>query len=203
MQRFVTVLLLTGILLLQGCASVPMASMEEDAKAKTFSIVPGKASLYIYRNELFGGAIPMTVTINGRTLGQSAAQTYFRLNLEAGKYTVESHAENVSNLALSLESGKTYFVWQEVKMGLFFARSLLQEVDEKAGRAGVMESKLIALSLAENDVLPLDRSLSTPTQAPANYSVSERLRELEKLYADKLISEEEYAKKRQELLQKI
>lgn len=203
MQRLMTALLLTGIMLLHGCASVPMASMEEDAKAKTFTNVSGKASLYIYRNEMFGGAIPMTVTINGRTLGQSAAQTYFRLNLEAGKYTVESHAENVSNLALSLESGKTYFVWQEVKMGLFFARSLLQEVDEKTGRTGVMESKLIASSLSENDVQPLDKPLSTPSQAPANYSVAERLRELEKLYADKLISEEEYVKKRQEILQKI
>jgi hypothetical protein len=187
-----------AIVLLHGCASVPMAAIEEDAKAKDFSTVTGKASLYIYRNESFGGAIPMTVTINGRTLGQSAPQTYFRLTLMPGQYAVESHAENVSKLALSLQAGKNYFVWQEVKMGLFFARSLLQEVDEKTGRAGVMESKLAASAIADGDVKPLG-----DTPAPSSDSVNLRLRELQTLRKDGLISEEEYEKKRQELLQKL
>ncbi len=34
---------------------------------------PNKASLYIYRNESFGAAIPMTVAVNGKALGQTAA----------------------------------------------------------------------------------------------------------------------------------
>jgi hypothetical protein len=38
---------------------------------------------------------------------------------------------------------KNYFVWQEVKMGMFAPRSLLQLVDEGKGRAGVSECKLI------------------------------------------------------------
>lgn len=48
----------------------------------------------------------MTVSVNGRALGQAAAQTYFRLNIVPGKYNIESHAENVSTLALPVEAGK-------------------------------------------------------------------------------------------------
>lgn len=40
-----------------GCASVPMASMDEDTKAKSFVVRPDKSNIYVYRNESFGGAI--------------------------------------------------------------------------------------------------------------------------------------------------
>ena len=46
-------------------------------------------------------------------------------------------------LTLDVEQGKQYFIWQEVKMGLLYARNLLQEVDESVGRAGVLECKMI------------------------------------------------------------
>ena len=39
--------------------------------------------------------------------------------------------------------GKTYYVWQEVKMGAFAARSALHLVDEQKGEAAVKECKLI------------------------------------------------------------
>ena len=189
------------ILVLSGCASVPMASMDQDTKAKDFSPVPNKASLYIYRNESFGAAIPMTVSVNGKALGQTAAQTYFRLNLNPGKYTVESHAENVSSIPLTTEAGKSYFVWQEVKMGLWMARSQLQQTDETTGRAGVIESKLIATSISENDLAPLD-ALAT-SEIPPSESVSQKLRELQKLRNDGVITEDDFQKKKEQLLQQL
>ena len=123
MRNFAAAFSLVLMLLLSGCASVPMAPLDQDSRAKDFSPIPNKASLYIYRNESFGAAIPMTVSVNGKALGQTAAQTYFRLNLTPGKYNVESHAENVSNLPLTTEAGKNYFVWQEVKMGMWMVHS--------------------------------------------------------------------------------
>lgn len=193
------------ILLLTGCASVPMAPMDLDTKAKEFSPAPNKASLYIYRNENFGAAIPMTVSVNGKTLGQTAAQTYFRLNIMPGKYSVESHTENVSSLPLSVEVGKNYFVWQEVKMGMWSARSLLQQVDENTGRAGVTESKLIASSVSDNDWAPLDTPVATPpaSQAPSSDSATQKLRELQNLRKDGVITEDEFQKKKQQLLEKF
>lgn len=193
------------ILLLTGCASVPMAPMDLDTKAKDFSPAPNKASLYIYRNESFGAAIPMTVSVNGKTLGQTAAQTYFRLNIMPGKYSIESHTENVSSLPLSAEAGKNYFVWQEVKMGMWAARSLLQQVDESTGRAGVIESKLIASSVSDNDLAPLDTPIATPpaSQVPSSDSATQKLRELQNLRKDGIITEDEFQKKKQQLLEKF
>ena len=75
-MKKLTALVLTLLLaLLSGCASVPMASLEQDTQAKDFSPIPNKAALYIYRNEMFGAAIPMSVSVNGRVLGQTAAPT--------------------------------------------------------------------------------------------------------------------------------
>jgi len=188
------------LLALSGCASVPMASLDQDAKAKDFQPLPNKAALYVYRNENLGGAIPMTVTINGRSLGQTAAKTYIRLNLVPGKYTVESHAENISSLALTAEGEKNYFVWQEVKMGMWMARSLLQQVDDATGRAGVGESKLIATTLAEAEITPLDAPAVPPNSGDA---VAQRLKDLQKLREDGVITEDEYQKKRQDVLDKL
>ena len=185
---------------LAGCASVPLAPADLDTKAKAFVPEPKQASLYIYRNETFGAAVPMTVTVNGRALGQSTYQTYFYLNLVPGAYKIESHAENVSTLSINADAGKNYFVWQEVKMGLMMARSLLQQVDEKVGRAGVMESKLIASAMPGSEIPPLDAKGGV---APASDSVAQKLRELEGLRKDGLISEAEYESKRRELLQKL
>jgi len=205
MRNFAAAFSAVLVLLLSGCASVPMAPLDQDTKAKDFSPIQNKASLYIYRNESFGAAIPITVSVNGKVLGQTAAQTYFRLNLTPGKYNVESHAENVSNLPLTTEAGKNYFVWQEVKMGMWMARSLLQQTDETTGRAGVMESKLLASSVSESDISPLDvQPASSPTlSAPSNDTTSQKLRELQSLRKDGVITEDEFQKKKTQLLEKL
>jgi len=126
-----------------GCASVPMASIEKDSAAKTFAVKPDKANIYVYRNESMGAAIKMPVALDGKLVGDTAAKTYLLLEVAPGKHTVVSKTENDSNLSVDTAAGKNYFVWQEVKMGMFAARSSLQLVDEAAGKAGVAECKLI------------------------------------------------------------
>lgn len=130
-----------------GCASVPTANVERDNKAKTFSTLPGKANIYIYRNESMGAAIKMDVSIDGKILGQTAAKTYFAIEVEPGKHALLSKAENDSIVDVNAEAGKNYFVWQEVKMGLMYARNKLQLVDDATGKAGVNECKLIETSI--------------------------------------------------------
>lgn len=195
------------VIFLVGCASVQMASLENDLKAKSFEPVEEKASVYIYRNENFGGAIPMTLNVNGRTIGQTAAKTYFRLNLRPGLYNVESIAENVSTVTLQADAGKNYFIWQEVKMGLWMARSQLSHVDEATGRTGVQESKLAALRIPETDILPVGIKPGTDGRASQTdakpLEASEKLRQLQKMYEEKLITEQEFNQKRTEIFEKF
>ncbi len=131
-------------LLVSGCASVPMASPEEDRVAKQFRPTPGKATIYLYRNEIFGGAIAMQVMLDGRPMGQTGPETYFRWVVEPGRHTISVAAENVAELSIDTRPGGIYFVWQEIKMGLFMARTRLELVDPQRGMAGVNESSLIA-----------------------------------------------------------
>jgi hypothetical protein len=197
-------ILLAGMALvfLASCASVPMASLDADEKAKQFRPSSPKANLYVYRNEFFGNGIPMTVSINDKVLGQTAANTYFFLQLNPGPYSLQSHTENVSELKLSIESGRDYFVWQEVKMGVVSARSQLQEVDEKTGRNGVLESKLISQNF--NAVEPLGAPIDTTTQGMPKVitakSIGDKLKDLQALLKEGLITQDEFQQVKREIL---
>ena len=141
-KAFATAALLSAVFV-TGCASVPMASPEQDAKAKTFKVQQGKANIYIYRNESMGSAVKMPVLVDGKMVGDTVAKTYILTTVNPGKHTILSKTENDSTLDIMAERGKNYFVWQEVKMGAWSARSKLQLVDEATGKKGVADSKLI------------------------------------------------------------
>jgi hypothetical protein len=131
-------------MLVSGCASVPMGDATRDAELKIFKPKADKAGLYVFRNENFGAAIKMTVLLDGKILGDTAAKTYLYTDLEPGSHRLISKTENDSVLDFTAVAGQLYYVWQEVKMGLFAARSNVQLVDEKTGQAGVLESMLAA-----------------------------------------------------------
>ena len=89
-------------------------------------------------------------------------------------------------------------------MGIWTAGSQLQQVDETKGRAGVLESKLIASTILESDLSPLDaQPISQTLVAPATDTTSQKLRELQGLRKNEVISEEEFQKKKAQLLEKL
>jgi hypothetical protein len=121
-----------------------MASMERNAQAKMFSPPPaGKANIYVYRNESIGALVKMDVDLDGRTVGQTAARTFMMMEVTPGKHTLISKAENDSMLDVVAENGKNHFVWQEVKIGIMYARNKLQLVDDLTGKSGVDECEMI------------------------------------------------------------
>ncbi len=142
--RLAGYLIAIAALFAAGCASIPMADPAADKAAKAFTVAPGKSRIYVYRNENFGAAITMDVYIDGRKLGQTVARTYLVAEVEPGAHQILGKSENDHLLDLTTAAGRIYYVWQEVKMGLMYARNQLQVVDEKTGRAGVMESNLAA-----------------------------------------------------------
>jgi hypothetical protein len=133
-----------AIATLGGCASVPMASADADSKAKSF-VAPssGQANLYVYRNETFGAAIKMPLLLDNQSIGDTGPHTYAFRELAPGKHVLVSKTEKDVTLDLDMQAGSTYYVWQEVKMGAFAARSALHIVDEQTGEAGVKQCKLI------------------------------------------------------------
>lgn len=141
-RKFALISLVTMTLV--GCASVPMGDAKKDAALKSFSSKPDVAGLFIYRNESFGAAIRMDVEIDGKPVGQTAAKTYFYKEVAPGKHTVTSKSENTDSIEVDTVAGKLYYIWQEVKMGLLYARTKLSLVSEEEGKKGVLESQLAA-----------------------------------------------------------
>ena len=203
MMQFFRFVAIISMAMLGGCAAPLIATQEKDLVAKEFVPPKDKSSVYIYRNEILGGGYGMPVTVNGRSIGETGAMTYFRLNVPAGNYTIGSHAENYSDTQLSTEVGKNYFVWQEAKIGVFKPRSELKQVDEKTGKAGVLESKLIT-SLLSDDVLSNQNDISTiklnSNSSAENGSASQKLKDLQTMLKEKLITEDDYNRKKQKIL---
>lgn len=129
---------------LVGCASVPLGDVKQDAALKTFTVPADKAGVYIYRNESMGAAVKMDVELDGSAIGQTAAKTYLYKELAPGKHTLVSKAENMDSIEIDAKPGALNYVWQEVKMGVMYARTKLHLVNEAEGQKGVLETKLAA-----------------------------------------------------------
>jgi Protein of unknown function (DUF2846) len=140
MDKLIT--LAVVVLAICGCASVPMGDPQQDAALKTFKTAPDKAGIYIYRNESMGAAVKMDVAVDGEPIGQTAAKTYLFKEVSPGKHTVTSSAENTDTLEVDVKQGTLAYVWQEVKMGLLYARTKLHLVTEEEGKKGVEETSL-------------------------------------------------------------
>ena len=142
MNRTLGFFLAAALLVLSGCASVPMADTQQDHALKAFTAKPDVAEVYIYRNETMGAAVRMNVAVDGKPLGQTAAKTFLYTEVAPGRHTITSSAENTDTLELDAQAGKLYYIWQEVKMGLLYARTKLHLVDKIEGQAGVLDTQL-------------------------------------------------------------
>jgi PBP1b-binding outer membrane lipoprotein LpoB len=143
MNKNIMLAVIALVLLVSGCASVPMASLEADKNAKQFIADSNKANIYLYRNESMGGVIAMPVALDGRIAGKTASKTYFYWSVEPGEHEIRSLTENTARIKINAKAGQNHYIWQEVKMGMWNARSELHEVSEEKGKKAVNDCKLI------------------------------------------------------------
>ncbi len=91
------VLTVASLLLFAGCASVPLATPEQDGEAKGFIPKADVARLYIYRNpQLAGASAICPITVNGRSVG----------SLKNGTFVVEDVGPGFSQITVSLGSSE-------------------------------------------------------------------------------------------------
>ncbi|MDI5830901.1 DUF2846 domain-containing protein [Shewanella xiamenensis] len=136
--------MLAVCLFLTGCASVPMASQEEDAKLKTFQKpADNKSGIYVYRNSFAGQALKKNIYINGNLIGESANKVYFYKEVDPGEQKLSTESEFSENdLTVKTEGGKNYFFEQYIKMGVFVGGAGLKAVSDTEGMKNVQECKL-------------------------------------------------------------
>lgn len=129
MRSLFTSAIVTVVTVLAGCGSLPLAKPETDTLAKLMKPVPDKAVIYLIRNEPHSAPWPIQVTLDGKEMGKTGAETYFRWTIEPGEHTIISHTENPAGLVINTEPGRIYYVWQDIRMGFFQPRSNLKLVD--------------------------------------------------------------------------
>ena len=132
--------------LLAACASVPMASSDADIQAKKFqSPSAGQATLYVFREGIFGAAIALNASVGQRMLGQLGPGNYFRVDLQPGDYDMRcSSTENSRSTTVSIATGETRFVEVAARIGLGAARCAVFEVTEQQGRSAIAHGKRAA-----------------------------------------------------------
>jgi hypothetical protein len=144
-MKIAFILSITAALLISGCASVEMASKEESSKAKEFNPPSqGNAGVYVYRNSFMGKSLKKDIWIDGKCIGESAPDVFFRTEVEGGKtHKVDTESEFSPNtLELMFETGKNYFIRQFIKMGVFVGGAGVEQVPEDQGKQDVAKLEM-------------------------------------------------------------
>ncbi|NPA71274.1 MAG: DUF2846 domain-containing protein [Gammaproteobacteria bacterium] len=122
-----------------------MESLEKSNDAKQFSPPSdGSAGLYIYRDSFVGKALKKDIWIDGKCIGESAADVFFYEEVEGGKeHKISTESEfSPNDLMLKVEAGKNYFIEQFIKLGVFVGGAGVELVEEKEGKAAVSKLDL-------------------------------------------------------------
>jgi hypothetical protein len=152
--KYVASVAIVAVCLLSGCANVVKAGRESSDQAKQFAHVSDKAVLYVYRDEIMGTAIKLPVLVDGVLVGETGPKSFLQLGLAPGKHTIQSVSEVNASVDIDMAAGQDYYVWQEVKMGLFAARSAVHVVNAPVGKAGVMKCDMLVATVPAMRITP-------------------------------------------------
>lgn len=133
------------IFLLTNCASTSKAPDSKSASAKEFQTLPDKGVVYLYRpGRAVGAATQTQIKVNGKDAGGTGPGTFFKWDLEPGKYVFSCYTSESSAAAeLNVEENKQYFLRQDTRIGINDGRVTLTEVDETTGKEAVTKGKLL------------------------------------------------------------
>ena len=132
-----------GVIFITGCtATIPLATPKADRDAKKFINHPAKSTIYIYRDEAYGRNMKVPIFFDSKLLGNTIGKTYYMVITNPGVHSIVAIAEIPESLTLHTKANKTYFIWQEIKMGQMQGRTKLHLVNPEKGKHGVLKSRL-------------------------------------------------------------
>lgn len=136
-----------------GCSSMnsvkPM-SADIDSKVKNLQPPSDKALVYVVRPTYLGKPFGGEITANGEYVGttQGGIYVYAVLNPDTYTFEVTGH-DNKSQVEVSFEAGKTYYIHQGVYPGIFKGITKLRLVSDEEGKKALDECQ-IGDKLGEN-----------------------------------------------------
>ena len=125
--------------IISGYATLTLsATSETDPHGKSSTVAQDKANLYLYRDPNIKVAVTTKLSVNGKEVEATKRTTCGHWEVNPGTYEISSESPSASTVRIVAEAGKSYYVWQEVKvssMGL--PTNELHVVDGDTGRRGV------------------------------------------------------------------
>jgi hypothetical protein len=116
------------------------ATSETDTGGKSSTGAQDKVNFYLYRDPNIKVAVTTTLSVNGKEVGATKRNTCGHWEVNPGTYDISSESPSHSTVRIVAEAGKSYYVWQEVKVsngGYGFPTNELHVVDADTGRRGV------------------------------------------------------------------
>ncbi|MFN6962665.1 MAG: DUF2846 domain-containing protein [Pyrinomonadaceae bacterium] len=101
-----------------------------------------KALVYVMRTTIIGYKIHSKLAVDGKWVGTNRGKTYFFITLDPGEHFICSESENQDAARLTVEAGKTYYLQQQVKAGMWKARTKLALLDEAKGKEELKDLNL-------------------------------------------------------------
>lgn len=135
-------LLFSTLVLLAGCAQLPPPP--EDAAAKRFEVIPGKAVIYLARPGVDASFIA-PVMLNDQMIGATYPGTFIRMEIPAGAHLLQGAGGDSGQLKLTTVAGQLYFVEHNAHGYRSFNRSSFQLVDATRGKMMVQGSQIASL----------------------------------------------------------
>ena len=114
------------------------ATTETDAPGKASTLAQEKADIYLYRDPNIKVAVTTKLSANGKEVEATKRNTCGHWEVNPGTYDIRSESPSASTVHIVAEAGKSYYVWQEVKVNAIgLATNELHVVDGDTGRRGL------------------------------------------------------------------
>jgi len=129
-----------------GCvARVPLAPGTLDMAAEDFIPVSGRSNIYVFREKKDQGErLLVQVFLDGRFMGGIGVGNYLLAETPPGVHSIAAFShENQDSANLRVEGGKDYFLEIGGELGMGTFRVTIRQVEEKAGRQGVIACKRV------------------------------------------------------------
>lgn len=134
MKKQILASLALAVALLSIACNPPTAMVKKTAPASVASIKPqpGKAALVISRTTFFGRAIEFKTYLDKAYIGSTVGKFYFaKTDVEPGTKHVISWGENGVAVKVNFEADKVYCIQQNVSMGVWKARVIVEAMNPK------------------------------------------------------------------------